>query len=220
MEYFEAIEASIRELFINPSLSNLITFATSFLLTFFILRKGRTFEFKVETYINFVSPLFHKIEPNLYQELSKDDLFSLLDFIDANCQYSNGKLKEYAYFCKNKPTVANYNNLCWYIDFLYDKYCFTLSIRLRSVYYRIKRKQYLNILHCILLFVLFFLRCFRTSIVTYISVFLIINIAISYGQHIELFFLLILLILIYATIQILWDAVTSYCSAKDDRFLQ
>lgn len=220
MEFIEIIISSIEELFLNPSLSNIVTFFLSFLLTFFFLRKDKTYEFKLETYKNFISPLFQKIEPNLYHKPNDDDILSLIDFIDLNYKYSNGKLKEYAYFCKSNLTYSSYNILCFYIDFLYDKYCLMLSINLRSVHYRIKRKQYINLLHHILLFVLFFLHCFRAPIVTYISIFLIINIAISYGKHIELFLLLILIVLIWAIIQILWDAVTSYRSTKDDPFLQ
>ena len=143
----------------------------------------------------------------------------ICNFFEANHKYTNGKLKEYAFFCKNNPNEANYKKLCWYIDFLYDQYCFALSIKIRSAYYRIKRKQYINLLHYILLFVLFILSYFRTPLVTWISIYLLLSIANSYGKHIELFLLLILIVLIRAFIQLLWDSLTGYHSAKDDRML-
>lgn len=87
-------------------------------------------------------PLFNSLEPVLYQEVKPEYIKNSLQIIKDNKYLADGKLLELFYNCSQYPTQQNFNQLCSYIDKLYDKTCRRLGLRVRSFSYRIARHQY------------------------------------------------------------------------------
>lgn len=136
----------IEKLFFNPTanfelLSVVAAFCT-ILATILLSKKESSLSFVREKYENLIFPLFNQLEPVLYHKKVPERLPAILDFIEENKKYADGKLLELTYFCRSHPSKEHFQDLCKYVDRTMDKYCHRLGIKPRTMYYRFARNQY------------------------------------------------------------------------------
>ena len=143
------------KLFFEPTanfelLSIVATFCT-ILVTILLSKRESSLSFVREKYDNLIFPLFNQIEPVLYHKKVPKRLPAILDFIEENKKYADGKLLEISHFCRSYPTEKNFTELCKYIDKTMDKYCRFLGIKPRTMYYRFARNQYTGVTYWIII---------------------------------------------------------------------
>lgn len=126
----------------NSDLLNFIGILCTAILTFYIFKKETSISFTKERYEKLIFPLFNLLEPVLYQQVQPEYFEKALQIIDRNKSLADGKLLELFYYCSQNPTQQNFNQLCSYVDKLYDKACRKLGLKIRSFSYRIARHQY------------------------------------------------------------------------------
>ncbi len=205
------ISEILQTLFFNPNanfelVSAIIALGT-IVVTIALSKKETSLSLIKERYENLIFPLFSLLEPFLYQKEIPDSLPHILDFIEKQKIYADGKLIELAYYCRINPSIKDFINLCKYADKSYDYFCRKLGLRLRSVSYRLNRNQYSNY------FYLFFyiirilsvqLLIFATAMIGFLSLLSLLVIILENASLIVelsiLLFLLVLLLILNKTV--------------------
>lgn len=95
-----------------------------------------------ERHKKLISPMFSLLEPYLFQNIDKHVLEKVLNLTHQNKSLVDGKLLEVTHYCSENPSQPNYDALCSYINKTYDKSCRLMGLELRSIEYRLNRKQY------------------------------------------------------------------------------
>ncbi len=126
----------------NSDLLNFIGILCTAILSFYIFKKESSISFTRERYEKIIFPLFNLLEPVLYQKIQTTYLEKALQIIEINKSLADGKLLELFYYCSQSPSQQNFNQLCSYVDKLYDKTCRKLGLKTRSFSYRVTRHQY------------------------------------------------------------------------------
>ena len=139
MNFFNSLSSNIQT---NSDLLNFIGILCTVIVSIYIFKKDTSTPFIRERYEKLIFPLFNSLEPVLYQEVKPEYIKNSLQIIKDNKYLADGKLLELFYNCSQYPTQQNFNQLCSYIDKLYDKTCRRLGLRVRSFSYRIARHQY------------------------------------------------------------------------------
>lgn len=116
--------------------------AMTLIYSIYSSRHAKSRQIIKEQHDKLISPIFSLIEPYLFKDIDNSLLENILNIVDENKSLVDGKLLEITYFCKENPSQSNYNALCSYINKTYDKSCRHLGLRLRSIEYRLSRKQY------------------------------------------------------------------------------
>lgn len=141
MQFIEQLLSDIQT---NSDFLNFFGILLTALVSIYIFKKESSSAFTRERHDKLIFPLFNLLEPVLYQNASPDILSSALKIIEDNKNIADGKLLELFYFYSHHPSQENFQQLCTYADRMYDKSCWKLGLKLRSVAYRINRKQYNN----------------------------------------------------------------------------
>lgn len=139
MNFFNSLSSNIQT---NSDLLNFIGILCTVIVSIYIFKKDTSTPFIRKRYEKLIFPLFNSLEPVLYQEVKPEYIKNSLQIIKDNKYLADGKLLELFYNCSQYPTQQNFNQLCSYIDKLYDKTCRRLGLRVRSFSYRIARHQY------------------------------------------------------------------------------
>lgn len=144
----------IKSLILNSDGLAFVIAVITIISTYYLSRRTSSLEIVREQHEKLISPIFFLLEPHLFQIVDDNSLEKVLNLIAQNEHLVDGKLLEVAYFCRNNPSQSNYNALCSYINKAYDKSCKQLGFKVRSLEYRLSRKQYKTKLS------LFFYICF------------------------------------------------------------
>lgn len=139
MNFFDSL---LKNLQTNSDLLNFIGILFTVVASIYIFKKEASISFVRERYEKLIFPLFNLLEPVLYQKVQSVDLKNALQIIELNKSLADGKLLELYYYCSQNLTQQNFNQLCSYIDKLYDNSCRRLGLKTRSFSYRIARHQY------------------------------------------------------------------------------
>lgn len=139
MNFFDLLSNNLQT---NSDLLNFVGILCTAILTFYIFRKETSITFVRERYEKLIFPLFNLLEPVLYQKVQPEYFEKALQIIELNKSFADGKLLELYYYCSQNLTQQNFNQLCTYVDKLYDKSCRRLGLKIRSFSYRIARHQY------------------------------------------------------------------------------
>lgn len=139
MQLIEQLFSSIPT---NSDFLNFLGILLTVLVSIYIFKKESSTGFIRERHDKLIFPLFDLLEPVLYQDVSPDILKAALKIIEDNKNIADGKLLELFYSCSHHPSKENLRNLCSYVDRMYDKSCWRLGLKLRSITYRINRAQY------------------------------------------------------------------------------
>lgn len=108
----------------------------------YIFKKEGSISFVREQYEKIIFPLFNLLEPVLYQTVQAEYVANALQIIEKNKYLVDGKLLELFYYCSQNPSQQDFNQLCSYVDKLYDRSCRRLGIKTRTISYRTTRHQY------------------------------------------------------------------------------
>ena len=139
MDFINSLMISVQE---NSDLLGFIGVLLTTILSIYIFRVETSTPFIRERYDKLIFPLFDLIEPFLFQKCPEDTLEKALSIIEENKSLADGKLLEIFYYCKKNPSSNNFRNLCIYIDETYDRFCRSLGLKRRSMFYRLMRMQY------------------------------------------------------------------------------
>ncbi len=141
MNFFNSLSSNIQT---NSDLLNFIGILCTVIVSIYIFKKDTSTPFIRERYEKLIFPLFNSLEPVLYQEVKPEYIKNSLQIIKDNKYLADGKLLELFYYCSQNqnPSQKNFNQLCSYVDKLYDKTCHRLGLKTRSISYRIMRHQY------------------------------------------------------------------------------
>jgi hypothetical protein len=121
------------------------------------------------------SPLFIKIEPNLYKKISLDIAKDYADFFmkvikDHHVLCNPELVERVSNFCRKVENRTDYqdvfNEICSHVDRCYDALRRRLKLPRRSIAYRLNHNQYRNKTMLTLGFVVFCLRQLLTAAVT------------------------------------------------------
>lgn len=143
-------------IFHNPQASfdplNFVGVIATVFISLYIFRSETSVSLVKERFEKLICPLFHTIEPIIYQQNSPEVLNHVLKIIEDNHIYCDGKLMNLAYLYRINSSFENFINLCKYIDKTYDKYCRKIGLKTRPMSYRFIKKQYRSKLYLILYF--------------------------------------------------------------------
>lgn len=120
----------------------IITLLMPVISAVYLSKSERFFVFNRERHDKLIAPLFFSLEPFLYKEPSKEIVDKLNYITTQNRNFADGKLCALLYYCKKSLSKKSYNELCQYIDKLYDKSCRKLHLKRRPYSYRAGRRQY------------------------------------------------------------------------------
>ncbi len=143
---------------------NFIAIFFGTLVSIYIFKKELSISFYKELHNNVISPLFHCLEPVLFQDISEQVLNDALKIIEDNKNLIDGKLLELSYFCSINSSQKNFNELCSYVDKQYDKSCKKLGLKRRSISYRISRHQYKHMGYLFLYVAIYIIKAFTFAI--------------------------------------------------------
>lgn len=138
----QLIEQLLSDIQTNSDFLNFLGILLTALVSIYIFRKESSNAFTRERHDKLIFPLFNLLEPVLYQNVPSDILNAALKVIEDNKNIADGKLLELLYLCTQHPSQTHFRMLCLYADRMYDKSCWRLGLKLRSITYRINRRQY------------------------------------------------------------------------------
>lgn len=170
MHFFDLLSNSLQT---NSDLLNFIGILFSAIISFYIFKRDTSISFVRERYEKLIFPLFNLLEPVFYQKFQPEYLEEALQIIALHKNLADGKLLELYYYCSQNPSQQNFNQLCSYIDKMYDKSCRKLGLKTRSFSYRIARHQYKHwsyLVFCALALTALWLIIFITFLLVFICV--------------------------------------------------
>lgn len=151
----QTLEQFLSSIQTNSDFLNFFGILLTALVSIYIFKKESSNSFTRERHDKLIFPLFDLLEPVLYQDVPPDILKDALKIIEDNKNIADGKLLELHYLCSKAPSKEHCRLLCSYANKMYDKSCWKLGLKLRSITYRINRNQYGHKLLLILSIILF-----------------------------------------------------------------
>lgn len=138
----QPIEQILSNIQTSSDFLNFIGILLTALVSLYIFKRESSTTFIRERHDKLIFPLFDLLEPFLYKDIPEDKMAAAVKIIEDNKNISDGKLLEILYHCSKHPSPEHAKQLCIYVDRTYDKSCWRLGLKLRSITYRINRDQY------------------------------------------------------------------------------
>lgn len=138
----QPIEQLLSNIQTSSDFLNFIGILLTALVSLYIFKRESSTTFIRERHDKLIFPLFDLLEPFLYKDIPEDKMATAIKIIEDNKNISDGKLLEILYHCSKHPSPEHVKQLCTYVDRTYDKSCWRLGLKLRSITYRINRDQY------------------------------------------------------------------------------